>query len=212
MKLKFYQSDGLSSEVKDYAIPEFEGTKGVPALKQYLVAYQANNRQGTASTKTRAEVSGTGKKPFRQKGTGSARQGSRRANQWRGGGVVFGPRPRDFSKSMNRKMRRLAFNRAIFDRASSGEIDVVERFEPAEAKTREFSVFLEKVAPRGSVLVVDDTFSDNTLLAARNITRVAVTDADSLNAFELSLYDRILMSEKGIEKVLSRAATGAASS
>jgi len=210
MKLNYYQSDGLSSEERDFQIPEFEGNTGVQALKQYLIAYQANNRQGTASTKTRAEVSGTGRKPFRQKGTGSARQGSRRAIQMRGGGVVFGPRPRDYSQKVNRRVRALAFSRAIFDRASSGEIEVVERFELADPKTRALDEILGSVAPKGSILVVDDTFSDNTLLAARNIARVAVTDSDGLNAFELSLYDRIVMSEKGLEKVLSRV-NGAAS-
>jgi len=210
MKLNYYQSDGLSSEERDFQIPEFEGNTGVQALKQYLIAYQANNRQGTASTKTRAEVSGTGRKPFRQKGTGSARQGSRRAIQMRGGGVVFGPRPRDYSQKVNRRVRALAFSRAIFDRASSGEIEVVERFELADPKTRALDEILGRVAPKGSILVVDDTFSDNTLLAARNIARVAVTDSDGLNAFELSLYDRIVMSEKGLEKVLSRV-NGAAS-
>jgi large subunit ribosomal protein L4 len=204
MKLKCYRPDGKESEERDYGVPEIEGEKGVEALRQVLVAYGSNGRQGNASSKTRSEVRGTGKKPYRQKGTGSARHGSRRSNIWRGGGIVFGPKPRDYSQKINRKMKSVALGRAIFDRAVRGELDVIEEFDTAEPKTRLFNSLIECIAPSGSILVVDDSFSDNTILAVRNIARVAVSEADSVNAYDLSLYDRIVMSEKGMEKVLTR--------
>lgn len=208
MKLKFYTTDGSSSEEKDFGIPEFEGDKGLQALKQYVLAHQANQRQGNASTKTRDQVRGGGKKPYRQKGTGSARAGSRRSPIWRGGGIIHGPQPRDYSQSLNKKIKRVAFQRAIFDRATAGEIDVIERFEMAETKTRLFNALLGKIAPEGKVLVVDDSFSDTTVLSARNIKRVEITEADTVNAYDLCYFDRIIISEKGIEKVLSRANGG----
>jgi large subunit ribosomal protein L4 len=106
MKLKVYSSDGSSSRDQDFPnLPVFEGDKGVQAVKEVIVAIRANQRQGTRSTKTRGEVSGGGKKPWRQKGTGRARAGSIRSPLWVGGGVVFGPRPRDFSKKINNKVK-----------------------------------------------------------------------------------------------------------
>ena len=118
MKLTVFSSDGKTSSEKDFAdIPTFEGDRGLQAVKEVIVAINANNRQGTHSTKTRGEVRGGGKKPWRQKGTGRARAGSIRSPLWVGGGVVFGPKPRDYSKKINAKVKQLAFSRALFDRA-----------------------------------------------------------------------------------------------
>lgn len=204
MKLKFYSADGSEAAEKEYAIPQFEGDKGLQALKQVLLALMANRRQGTVSTKTRATVHGTGKKPFRQKGTGRARQGSMVGPQHTHGSVAHGPQPRSFSQHVNRKMRRAALSRALFDRVVDGEVCVIEKWEIAEAKTRLFNALVSKVAPEGKVLVVDDSWADATLLAARNIERVAVNDASSLNVLDFARYDRIVLSEKGIEKLLNR--------
>ena len=113
MKLEVYTTDGGNSKKKEFAIPELEGDKGLYALKQIILAYQANQRQGCASTKTRAEVRGSGKKPWRQKGTGMARAGSRRSPIWRGGGITFGPRPRDYSQRLNKKMKATTSNSEI---------------------------------------------------------------------------------------------------
>ena len=205
MKLKVYTADGSGSEEKEFDIPFSQGVGGVSALKQVLLAHQANQRQGNASTKTRSEVSGTGRKPYRQKGTGSARHGSRRSPIFKGGGSAFGPKPRSYRQKVNRKVRRLAFQRALFDRASSGEMDVIERLEVSEPKTRLFSAVIEQIAPKGSVLVVDEKFDDSVLLASRNIGRVSVREASTVNAFLLSLHDRVLVSEKGIANLLKRA-------
>ena len=112
MKLTVFNSDGTTSSEKDFAgLPVFEGDKGLQAVKEVIVAINANNRQGTHSTKTRGEVRGGGKKPWRQKGTGRARAGSIRSPLWGGGGVVFGPKPRDYSKKINGKVKTLAFSR-----------------------------------------------------------------------------------------------------
>lgn len=208
MKLKVYTSDGGNSKKKEFAIPEFEGDKGLYALKQTVIAYQANQRLGCASTKTRGEVRGSGKKPWRQKGTGMARAGSRRSPIWRGGGITFGPRIRDYSQQINKKVKTLAFQRAIFDRVVDGDVGVIERIEISEPKTKLLNGIIEKIAPQGSVLVVDDNFSDPAKLAARNIERVAITEADSVNAFDFTHYDKIILSTKGIEKVLIRVQKG----
>src|SRR5471030_1349151 len=153
MKLTVFNSDGTTSSEKDFAgLPTFEGDKGLQAVKEVVVAIMANNRQGTHSTKTRGEVRGGGRKPWRQKGTGRARTGSIRSPLWGGGGVVFGPKPRDYSKKINGKVKNLAFSRALFDRASAGEIAVIEQFVVAPAKTRIVHQLVGLIAPKGKVL------------------------------------------------------------
>lgn len=204
MKLKVFSSDGATTSEKDYAIPQFEGDKGLQALKQVILAIQANRRQGNASTKTRRTVHGTGKKPFRQKGTGMARQGSRVAPQHYHGSVAHGPHPRDFSQRMNRKMRKSALSRALFDRASDGEVVVIEKWEVADRKTKLFNGLLDTIAPEGRLLILDDSWSDQNILAVRNIQRVEVNEASDVNAFDLSNYDQVIFSEKGLERLLAR--------
>ena len=131
MKLKVYTADGSQFVEKDFdGIETFEGDKGLQAVKQVAVAHRANARQGTRSTKTRGEVSGGGKKPFKQKGTGRARAGSTRSPLWSGGGVAHGPKPLDFSQKINQKVKTLALKRAFFDRAVAGEIEIIESFTP----------------------------------------------------------------------------------
>ena len=206
MKLTVYSSDGSKSQEKEFAnMPELEPGKGVQALKDLIVAYQANLRQGNASTLRRGDMKGGGKKPFRQKGTGMARRGSNVSPILVGGGVVFGPKPRDYTKKVNGKVRKLAFQRAIFDKANEGAIQVIEALEVSEPKTKAFNSVLTKIQPKGKVLVVDAQFADNTVLAARNIERVGIIDAASLNAYDLLRYDTVLISEKGLETLLARA-------
>jgi large subunit ribosomal protein L4 len=204
MKLKVFNSEGGSPVEKDFPIPEYEGDKGLQTLKQVILAFLANRRQGTVSTKTRSTVHGTGKKPFRQKGTGMARQGSRVGPQHTHGSVAHGPQPRDYSQRINRKMRRLALSRALFDRAVDGEVLVIEKWQLNESKTRHFNAIINGVAPSGRLLVVDDSWADGNLLAARNIARIDVNEASDVNAFDLSRYDRIVISEKGLQRILDR--------
>jgi len=205
MKLTVFSSDGKTSSEKDFAgIPTFEGDKGLQAVKEVIVAINANNRQGTHSTKTRGEVRGGGKKPWRQKGTGRARAGSIRSPLWVGGGVVFGPKPRDYSKKINAQVKALAFSRALFDRAVAGEIDVIEAWSVAQPKTKLFSEVVGRIAPEGKILVVDEAFEKNAALAARNIERVSLQEAAKLNAKDLAQYKRIIVSTKGLEKIIAR--------
>ena len=206
MKLKVYTADGSTSTEKEFALPAFEDDRGVAALRQVVLAHQANARQGNASTKTRAEVAGSGKKLFRQKGSGTARQGSRRVPHQRHGGVAHGPKPRDFSQKINRKMKSLAFQRALFERANEGGLSVIEALEVKEPKTNLFNKVLTAVLPtRGKVLIVDDQFENNAALAARNIDGVTLSEAGDLSTLDVVRYRHIIVSAKGIETIIARA-------
>jgi len=205
MKLTVFSSDGKTNSERDFAgLPTFEGDKGLQAVKEVIVAINANNRQGTHSTKTRGEVRGGGKKPWRQKGTGRARAGSIRSPLWVGGGVVFGPKPRDYSKKVNGKVRQLAFSRALFDRASAGELAVIEAFDGKISKTKAMNEIVARIAPAGRVLLVDATFADSTSRASRNIDRVSLQEAAKLNTLDLAQYTKIIVSSKALEAILSR--------
>ena len=159
--------------------------------------------------KTRAEVAGSGKKLFRQKGSGTARQGSRRVPHQRHGGVAHGPKPRDFSQKINRKMKTLAFQRALYERANEGGLSVIESLEIKEAKTKLFNQLLSTVLPtRGKVLIVDDQFENNAALAARNIEGVTLSEAGNLSTLDVVRYRQIIFSVKGIETIIARANGG----
>lgn len=209
MKFKKFSKDGSLENEKEFEhFPVFQGEHGIQAVRQVLIAYNANARQGNASTKTRAEVSGTGKKPFRQKGTGRGRQGSMRSPQWRTGGVVFGPKPRDFSQKINRKVKSLAFSRALYDCASNQEISLIDSWEIPSVKTKLFEQLLLKISPVGNVLIIDDSFDNNTLLSARNIKRVSLTDSSNVNVQNLVHFKNIIASEKSINTLIARAIGG----
>ncbi len=206
MQLKTYNSDGSSSGLEEFdRVPTFEDDKGLQALKEVITAIQANNRQGNASSKTRAQVSGGGKKPFRQKGTGMARQGSRRSPILVGGGVAMGPKPRHYGKKVNKKAKALAFRRALSDRAVDGSLLLIEEFSLPRAKTRLMVDILKQVVPeRGSILLVDREFQEMVILASRNLPSVDLEEAPYLNPLQLSLYDSIVISKAGLETVLNR--------
>ena len=207
MKLKVFKADGSSSTEKDFPhFPQFEGDRGIATLRQVVIAQQANKRQGNASTKTRAEVAGSGKKLFRQKGSGTARQGTRRVPHQRHGGVAHGPKPRDYSQKTNRKMRQLAMQRALFDRAVSGGLSVIEDLAVEAPKTKIFNNVLKNVYPeRCKVLVVDDTFEENTAFAARNIQGVSLAESGDLSVLDIVKYQNVIVSSKAIETIIARA-------
>ncbi|MEI6107671.1 MAG: 50S ribosomal protein L4 [Opitutae bacterium] len=205
MKLKIFTPDATQSREADFNLPVFEGSKGLQAVKEVVVAHNANARLGTHSTKTRGEVRGGGKKPWAQKGTGRARAGSIRSPLWGGGGVVFGPKPRDYSKKINGKVKSLAFNRALFDRATAGDISVIETFAPKATKTKAMNEVLSRIAPKGKVLIVDDPFTSEATRAARNLARVTLQVASKLNTLDLVTYSWIVVSSKALEKIIARA-------
>ncbi len=205
MNLKHYSADGSGGDEREVAgFPEFEGSKGRMALRQVIIAMQANLRQGNASTKTRAEVAGSGKKMFRQKGTGMARRGPKRTPVLRGGGVAFGPKPRDYSQKVNRKVRRMALARALFERGSAGSIRVIEKWEVIEPKTKPFAELLGKVAPERKVLVVDDEIDPNVALSGRNVEGVHFAESGNLNAYDVVRFDGIVLSERALATLLAR--------
>jgi len=205
MKLKVFTPDGTTSREEEFAgFPTFEGDKGLQAVKEVIVAINANNRLGTHSTKTRGEVRGGGKKPWKQKGTGRARAGSIRSPLWGGGGVVFGPKPRDYSKKINAKVKDLAFSRALFDRATAGDIDVIERFDSTAVKTKQVDQIIGRIAPKGKILVVDAPFTAEAFRATRNIERVSIQDASKLNTLDLAQYKKIIVSTAALEKIIAR--------
>jgi large subunit ribosomal protein L4 len=205
MKFTIFSPDGSSSREQDFdGIPSFEGDKGLQAVKEVIVAINANARLGTHSTKTRGEVRGGGRKPWRQKGTGRARAGSSRSPLWSGGGVVFGPKPRDYDKKINGKVKALAFSRALFDRATAGEIAVIENFGFTVKKTKVVSKVVGLIAPKGRILLVDAPFATETRLAARNLERITLQEASKLNTLDLAQYKKIIVSAKALETIIAR--------
>jgi large subunit ribosomal protein L4 len=207
MKFTVFSPDGTTSREQDFAgLPTFDGDKGLQAVKEVIVAINANNRLGTHSTKTSAEVSGGGRKPWRQKGSGRARAGSNRSALWSGGGVVFGPKPRDYSKKINGKVRALAFSRALFDRAAAGEIAVIENFGFTVSKTKVVDKVVGLIAPEGKVLLVDAPFAAAARLAARNLERVSLQEAAKLNTLDLAQHSKIIVSTKALEAIIARVA------
>ena len=169
-------------------------------IHQAVVCYLTNQRQGTKSTLTRAEVAGGGRKPWRQKGTGRARQGSIRSPQWIHGGVVFAPKPRDFEKKMNAQMRRGAFVSALSTMMAEKAIIVVDDM-AIEPKTKEAVKVLEALKANRSVTVVTDGVNENALRAFSNLADVEVTTADILNTYDLVVSDYVVITKDAIKKI-----------
>ena len=178
-----------------------EEGKGNQAVHDTVVAYMAAQRHGTAKTKDRGEVSGTGKKPWRQKGTGRARTGSRRTNIFTGGGVTHGPRPRDYAKKVNSKTRQLALRKALSERIKDEEVVVVDNLKLESHKTKDLHAQIEALAPKGTVLLVTGEADRNLSLAARNIPLVQLVEAESLNTYEVLKPDVIIISKDGLQKL-----------
>jgi len=196
-------------KVKDINIKEeiFGITPNNNVLNDAIILSMASLRQGTHSTKTRSEVSGGGRKPWRQKGTGHARQGSIRSVQWVGGGRYGTPVPRDYSKKQNRKERRLAIKTALTEKVLGNELIVVENFKVENAKTKDMVTLLTnlKVADK-KVLIVVDEFDDNAILATRNLRNVVLISAEELNVLDIVSTDAMVVTEaalKHIEEVLA---------
>ncbi|GFI61652.1 50S ribosomal protein L4 [Clostridiales bacterium] len=165
-----------------------------------VVQYLANQRQGTQSAKTRAEVSGGGKKPFRQKGTGRARQGSIRAPQWKGGGVVFAPKPRDYSFKLNKKVKRLALKSALSVKASENKIIVLDNLDLAEIKTKEMAKVLDNIKA-GKALIVMEGSNEKAILSARNIPEVKTASVNTINTYDVLKYNTLVVTKEAVAKI-----------
>lgn len=167
----------------------------IALLHQVVTAQLAAARSGTQSTKTRAEVSGGGAKPFRQKGTGRARQGSTRSPQWSGGGVALGPKPRKYNQKTPKKMIRLALLQALSDRAQSGAVAVVDRWEFPAIKTKDAAAAVKALDLSGRILVVVDPYEYNTVRSFSNLPEVQLIDVEELNAYDILRSDVVVFTE-----------------
>jgi large subunit ribosomal protein L4 len=181
-----------------------EGGKGTQAVHDTVVAYQANQRMGTACTKNVGEVAGTNKKPWRQKGTGRARAGSFQSPLWRGGGVVFGPKPRDFGKKVNAKTRQLSLRKALSERLKAGDVVVVDDLKLGSPKTKEVLGVVAALELKGKTLIVASAADENLMLASRNVADLALTTSDALNTYDVLRPDKLLFTRSAFEKVEAR--------
>ena len=190
-------------KVKDLTLKDSVWNVEVNAsvMKDAIVLAQASLRQGTASTKTRSEVSGGGRKPYKQKGTGNARQGSTRSPQWPGGGIVFGPKPRNYDKKQNRKERRLALKSALTSKLKDKELVVVDSLAMETNKTKDFNEMLKNLKVNGKAVVVYGEDNENLFLASRNNDKVAVLAADEINVLDLVAASYLLIDESSVKKI-----------
>lgn len=179
--------------------------KGSQAVHDAVTAYMANQRLGTSKVKQLSEVRGSGKKPWKQKGTGRARAGSFASPLWRGGGVVFGPHLRDYSIKVSKKTKTLAFRKALSERLAAGDVIVLDELKLSSHKTKEFVGIVSKLAVEGqTTLIVADQVDDNLKLAARNVPDVQLEQADSLNVYELLEFDKIVVTKAALAKIQAR--------
>ena len=165
-----------------------------------VVSQLANSRQGTQSAKTRSEVSGGGKKPWRQKGTGHARQGSTRAPQWTGGGVVFAPKPRDYSRKMNKKEKQIAIKSALTSKVQDTKLVVVDQFNLDEIKTSKFAKVLKNLNVEKALVVTKDV-EEKLVLSARNIPTVKTTVSNAINVYDILKYDSLVMTKDAVAAI-----------
>jgi large subunit ribosomal protein L4 len=204
MKLTVKDMTGKDQGELEVKFPLIENGIGTEAVQQTVVAYRAAQRMGTACTKNAGEVAGTNKKPWRQKGTGRARAGSFQSPLWRGGGVVFGPKPRDFTKKISRSTRQLALRKALSERLKAGDVLVVDDLKLTSPKTREFIGVLNALQLQGTTLVVSHGVDKNLLLASRNVPGVELTTGDSLNTYQVLRSDKLVFTRGAFENIEQR--------
>ena len=169
-------------------------------VHQAVVLQLANNRQGTQKAKTRSEVSGGGRKPWRQKGTGHARQGSTRAPQWTGGGVVFAPKPRDYSFKMNKKEKRIALLSALSSKVADNKIVVLDAFNLDEVKTKKFAEVMSNLKVDKALVVIEGE-NKNVVLSGRNIPTVKVSATNEINTYDVLKYETLVVTKAAVEKL-----------
>jgi large subunit ribosomal protein L4 len=204
MKLTIKDIKGNNQGELETSFPLIENGKGTQAVHDTVVAYRAAQRMGTACTKNVGEVAGTNKKPWRQKGTGRARAGSFQSPLWRGGGVVFGPKPRDFGKKVSRKTRQLALRKALTERLQAGDVVLIDDLKLGSNKTREFVGVLAALELDGTTLIVSQSNDKNLQLASRNVPNVALTTGDALNTYDILRSDKLVFTRGAFEQLEAR--------
>jgi large subunit ribosomal protein L4 len=205
MKISIKDISGKSLGEQDVKFSLIEDGKGTQAVHDTVTAYRAGQRSGTACTKTVGEVAGTNKKPWRQKGTGRARAGSVRSPLWAGGGVVFGPRPRDFSKKVSKKTRQLALRKALSERLKLGDVIIVDDLKLSSHKTKDFVNVIAALELKGTTLIISGGEENKNLtMATRNVENVALATSDSLNTYDVLRPDKLLFTKSAFEKIEAR--------
>lgn len=201
--LNIIDSKGAASGTLEVADSLLAVEPNLSTVRQALIAFEANQRQGTHSTKTRAFVRGGGRKPWKQKGTGRARQGSTRAPQWRGGAIIFGPQPRSYRQKVNKKVRRIAFCSALSDLNRQGRIHVVTSFDMDKPRTKDFLNLLGtiKAGEREKVLVLLTTPNEAVYLSARNLGNVAVDLVNSFSIHDLLSADHVITTPEALKSL-----------
>ena len=194
----------LEQAAKAMKVEFIANGRGTQAVHDAVVALRANRRAGTHSVKTKATVQKSGAKPWRQKGTGRARAGYASSPVWRGGGVVFGPHPRDYSKKVSKKTKKLALKKALGERIKNGDVNVVENFQLANPKTKDLMNQLSAWKVDRSVLLIEDKPNQNLLLASRNVPKVELVSVDNVNTEQLLRYNKILISNEALAKLGQR--------
>jgi len=205
MKISLKNLTGKASGELEVKFAMIENGRGTQAVHDAVTAYRAAQRSGTAKAKNAGEVSGTNKKPWKQKGTGRARAGSFQSPVWVGGGVTFGPRPRDFSKKISKNTKALALRKALTERIKAGDVVIVNDLKLASAKTKDFVNVINALELTGTTLIVScGEANANLTRASRNICGVTLTTGDSLNTYDVLRPDKLLFSKSAFEKVEAR--------
>ena len=189
---------------KAAGIPVVENGRYTQALHDVVVAYRAARRSGTANTKSKADVNLSGAKPWRQKGTGRARAGYKSSPVWVGGGVAFGPKPRDYRKIISKTVKRAALKKAISERIRANEVMTVTALEVSAPKTKDFLTLISPITGSDSALIVSNTFSENTYLAARNVSHVHLVRSADVNAEDLLRYKKVVITTAALDEIAKR--------
>lgn len=196
-----YNMEGSEVDTLELNDKVFAANVNENLMHKAVVLQLANKRQGTQKAKTRSEVSGGGRKPWRQKGTGHARQGSTRAAQWKGGGVVFAPVPRDYSFKMNKKEKQAAVRSALTSRVNENKFKVLDSFKFDEIKTKKAADVLKALGLKKALIVLDGKDNENVMLSARNIEGVRIVYTNSLNVFDILKYDTVLTTKEAVSMI-----------
>src|SRR5580692_7696560 len=204
MKLAVKDIQGKDQGEVEVKITLIENGRGTEAVHQSIVAYNAAQRMGTACTKNAGEVAGTNKKPWRQKGTGRARAGSFQSPLWRGGGVVFGPKPRDYSKKLSHSTRQLSLRKAMSERLKAGDVLIVDEIKLASAKTRDFVAVLATLQVDGTALIVSNSGDQNLRMASRNVRHVELATGETVNTYQILRSDKLVFTRGAFEHLEKR--------
>jgi large subunit ribosomal protein L4 len=206
MKVPILDISGKPQGEMEVGFEVIQNGRYTQAVHDTVVAYRAAMRRGTACTKTMGEVAGSGKKPWKQKGTGRARAGSFQSPLWRGGGVTFGPKPRDFSKKVNKKVRSVALRKALSERLKAGDVIVVDEFKLESPKTKDFIRVLSGLNLAGRTMMLVAGENKNLVLGSRNVPNITLTTGERLNTYEALLCDKLIFTKAAFEKVALRLA------